>query len=89
MLGSRSRTLMFEADVPNDDQRLRTGLFAEAEVVVDANAQAIVLPEAAIVEFAGNQKVWKVIDCGACGRRPNVIAAVDVACDSRSVHIHR
>ncbi len=62
MLDPRSRTLMFEAEVANDDQRLRTGLFAEAEVVIDPNASAIILPESAIVEFAGNQKVWKVVD---------------------------
>lgn len=53
---------MFEAEIPNDDQRLRTGRFAEAEIVIDPAAQAIVLPEPAIVEFAGNQKVWRVID---------------------------
>lgn len=62
MLDSRSRTLRFEAEVANEDQRLRTGLFAEAEVVIDPDAEAIVLPESAIVEFAGNQKVWKITD---------------------------
>ncbi|QDV41153.1 Multidrug resistance protein MdtA precursor [Stieleria neptunia] len=62
MLDPRSRTLMFEADVDNEDQQLRTGLFAEAEVVIDPDAKAIVLPESAVVEFAGNQKVWKVVD---------------------------
>ncbi|QDT04131.1 Efflux pump periplasmic linker BepF [Rubripirellula lacrimiformis] len=62
MLDPRSRTLMFEAEVGNDDHQLRSGLFAEAEVVIDPAAQAIVLPESAVVEFAGNQKVWKVIE---------------------------
>lgn len=62
MLDSRSRTLMFEAEIPNEDQQLRTGLFAEAEVVIDPDATAIVLPESSIVEFAGNQKVWRVIE---------------------------
>ncbi|MCO8125131.1 efflux RND transporter periplasmic adaptor subunit [Stieleria sp. TO1_6] len=62
MLDPRSRTLMFEADVDNEDQQLRTGLFAEAEVVIDPDANAIVLPKSAVVEFAGNQKVWKVVD---------------------------
>lgn len=65
MLDPRSRTLMFEAEIPNDDQQLRTGLFAEAEVVIDPDATAIVLPESAIVEFAGNQKVWRVIEGAA------------------------
>ncbi len=60
-LDQLSRALLFEAEVDNSDHRLRTGLFAEAEVVVDPSAQAIVIPESAIVEFAGTQKVWKIV----------------------------
>tara|TARA_A100001391_G_C5064190_1_gene276767 strand:- start:69 stop:1424 length:1356 start_codon:yes stop_codon:yes gene_type:complete len=69
MLDSRSRTLMFEAEVANKDHQLRTGLFAEAEIVIDPAARAIVLPESAIVEFAGTQKVWKVVD-GMASEQP-------------------
>ncbi len=61
-LDQQSRALLFEAEVDNSDHRLRTGLFAEADVVVDPSAQAIVIPESAIVEFAGTQKVWKITD---------------------------
>jgi RND family efflux transporter MFP subunit len=57
-----SRSLAFEAELPNGDGELRTGLFAEAEVVVDPAAQAIVIPKAALMEFAGAEKVWKVAD---------------------------
>jgi len=57
-----SRALAFEAEVANDDLRLRAGLFAEGQVVVDAAAEAIVVPVTAIREFAGAQKIWKVID---------------------------
>ncbi len=60
-LDQRSRALLFEAEVDNSDHRLRTGLFAEAEVVIDPSAEAIVIPESAIVEFAGTQKVWKIV----------------------------
>ena len=55
-----SRSLVFEAAVESDDGTLRTGLFAEAEVVVDPGAQALVIPALAIAEFAGAEKVWKV-----------------------------
>ena len=41
---------------------LRTGLFAEAEVIVQPQAKALVIPRSALMEFAGSQKVWKVID---------------------------
>ena len=57
-----SRSLAFEAAVPNADGGLRAGLFAEAEIIVDPAAQALVVPRAAIMEFAGAEKVWKLVD---------------------------
>jgi multidrug efflux pump subunit AcrA (membrane-fusion protein) len=62
MLDQQSRSLAFEAEIDNSDQRLRTGLFAQAEIVVDPAAKSLVVPQTAIIEFAGAQKVWKVID---------------------------
>jgi RND family efflux transporter MFP subunit len=62
VIAEQSRSLMFEAAVDNADGSLQTGLFAEAEVIVDPQAQAIAIPPAAIVEFAGAEKVWKVVD---------------------------
>lgn len=58
----RNRSLMFEVELPNGEHRLRSGLFAEAEVIVDPQARAIVIPPSSLVEFAGAEKVWKVID---------------------------
>lgn len=55
-----SRALIFEADLPNADGRLRSGLFAEAEVVVDTQSEALAVPATAVIEFAGVEKVWKV-----------------------------
>lgn len=57
-----SRSLAFEALVPNSDGELRTGLFAEGAVVVDPGAQSLVVPRSAIIEFAGAEKVWKIVD---------------------------
>ncbi len=59
-LDPMSRSLAFEAIVDNQDQSLRSGLFAEAEVILDPNATAIVVPTTAVVRFAGVDKVWKV-----------------------------
>ncbi len=72
-LESRSRSLMFEAVISNTDRQLRGGLFAEAEVVLDDTAQAIVIPRTALVEFAGSEKVWKVLD-GKCKEQMVVTA---------------
>lgn len=59
-LGSRS--LLIEADVPNPDSRLRGGLFAEADITVDPQAQTVAIPAEAIYEFAGVRKVWVIRD---------------------------
>jgi RND family efflux transporter MFP subunit len=56
------RCVVFEALVDNGDGRLGVGAFAEAEVVIDPQAQAILVPRSALVEFAGAEKVWKVVD---------------------------
>jgi RND family efflux transporter MFP subunit len=58
VLDEMSRTLLFEADIPNPDGLLRSGLFAQADVVIDAEAQALVVPATSVLEFAGTEKVW-------------------------------
>jgi RND family efflux transporter MFP subunit len=60
LLDELSRTLVFEADIPNPEGCLRSGLFAEADVVVDEQAQALVVPLSSVREFAGREKVWRV-----------------------------
>lgn len=57
-----SRSLMFEAQVPNENGSLQTGLFAEADVVLDPEAKQIAVPVQSIVRFAGVDKVWKLKD---------------------------
>jgi RND family efflux transporter MFP subunit len=55
-----SRSILIEADVQNPELKLQAGLFAEAELVVDPNSQAVVVPASAVSRFAGVQKVWLV-----------------------------
>lgn len=57
-----SRSLLFEAVIENQQRKLRSGLFAEARIVTDPEATALVIPESSLVEFAGAEKVWKVED---------------------------
>lgn len=61
-LDMSSRSLIYEALVDNSGNTLTTGLFAEARVVIDEGATAIVIPSSALIEFAGAEKVWKVVD---------------------------
>ena len=55
-----SRSLIFEALIPNTDSLLRSGLFAQAEIILDEDATAIAVPTSALVRFAGIDKAWRV-----------------------------
>jgi RND family efflux transporter MFP subunit len=58
-LDERTRTLRVEADVPRRGA-LRAGIFARADVVVDADDPAVCVPPSAITSFAGIEKVIQV-----------------------------
>jgi len=55
------RMLQIEGDVPNQGV-LRAGLFARAEIIVQANEPAVSVPASALVVFAGLEKVLLVRD---------------------------
>jgi len=64
-----TRTLMVEAEIPNQDGTLRPGAFATADIVVDPEQTAILVPASAIVTFAGVTKVVTVADGKAVEKR--------------------
>lgn len=68
-LDTSSRSLTVEADIPGPGAGLRTGLFVEAEIVVDPQATTLVVPVSAVSEFAGVEKVWLVRD-GKAAEQP-------------------
>ncbi|MGD9724298.1 MAG: efflux RND transporter periplasmic adaptor subunit [Pirellulales bacterium] len=55
-----SRALIIEADIENRDNKLRTGLFAEAEIVIDDGSQTLAVPATSVTSFGGVEKVWTV-----------------------------
>ncbi len=59
-LDTASRALVVEVDLPNPESRLRCGVFAEAEIIVDPAARTLAVPASAVREFAGIEKVWVV-----------------------------
>lgn len=65
----QSRTQVVEAEVANRDGKLRPGAFARAEIVVEADRTALLVPGAAIVTFAGVERVFVVSDGRAAERR--------------------
>lgn len=74
-----NRSLVFEADVPNDDNALRSGLFGQAEIVINEQSTAIAIPSSALVRFAGVDKVWRVAD----GRVSEAVVQVGREVDGR------
>jgi RND family efflux transporter MFP subunit len=65
----QNRTLSVEAEVANRDGRLRPGSFARAEIVVEADRTAVLVPAAAVVTFAGLEKVFVVKEGKALEKR--------------------
>jgi RND family efflux transporter MFP subunit len=59
-ISTGDRTLAVEAEIPNPEDLLRPGTFARAEIVVQAEDPALVVPASAIVTFAGVEKVIAV-----------------------------
>jgi RND family efflux transporter MFP subunit len=71
-LQEQSRTLIIEAEVENQQGRLRPGSFAKAEILTSTTSDAVLVPASAIVNFAGIQKVFTVKDGKAVEK--NVVA---------------
>jgi RND family efflux transporter MFP subunit len=65
----QNRTLIVEAEVANRDGRLRPGSFARAEIVVEADRTAVMVPVSAVVTFAGLEKVFVAKDGKAVEQR--------------------
>jgi RND family efflux transporter MFP subunit len=56
----QSRTLMVEAEIPNEKGTLRPGAFAEADIIVAGDLRVVTVPQTAVVTFAGVEKVMTV-----------------------------
>ncbi|MFP5287571.1 MAG: efflux RND transporter periplasmic adaptor subunit [Thermoanaerobaculia bacterium] len=68
-ISEENRTLLVEAEAPNQDGRLKPGSFAQAEIVIEASEPAVLVPASAIVTFAGIEKVIGVEDGKAVEKR--------------------
>jgi RND family efflux transporter MFP subunit len=59
VVDSESRTLQVEAEVPNEDMRLKPGSFVKAKILVGDNAQTIAtIPITGLDTFAGVNKIF-------------------------------
>jgi RND family efflux transporter MFP subunit len=68
-ISEQNRTLLIEAEVPNEGSALRPGAFAKAEIVLAGGVRVITVPATAVVTFAGVEKVLTVDKDKAAERR--------------------
>lgn len=64
-----NRTYLVEAEVPNPRGSLKPGSFARAEIVTEAATRALLVPDEAVVTFAGIDKVLSVDNGKAAEKR--------------------
>jgi len=61
-IDAATRTLVVRAQVPNAEERLRPGMFVRVGVVLADRANAILIPEQAIVPVGTDKFVYRIID---------------------------
>ncbi len=66
---AENRSIGVEALVDNPERRLKPGFFANANIVTRADDEAVVVPETAVISFAGVTKLFVVKDDVAAERR--------------------
>lgn len=59
-ISEQNRSLLIEAEIPNEHGRLRPGAFARGEIVVQPDRRLVTVPAEAVVTFAGVEKVLAV-----------------------------
>ena len=72
-----NRTLMVEAEVPNEDGRLRPGSFARAEIITQPDLPSILIPSSSVVTFAGIQKVIVIANNQTVEKRIQIGRKID------------
>jgi RND family efflux transporter MFP subunit len=75
-MDEKNRSLMAEGRVTNESALLRPGMFARAQIVSNSKATALMVPEKAVISFAGVNKVF-VVDGGHAVERMVKLGARD------------
>lgn len=61
-IDSNGRSALLRGRIDNREGRLKPGMFAKVRLILAERAQALVVPEEAIVPQGGKLGVWKVVD---------------------------
>jgi len=62
LVDEQGRAIVVRATLPNKDKRLRPGLFARVALIYDTIAEAILVPEQAIVPIGEDKFLFKVVN---------------------------
>jgi RND family efflux transporter MFP subunit len=80
-LNAESRALIVEAEVANQDGRLKPGLFATARIEQANRAEALLVPSAAVRTVAGTPRVFVIGGDGETRAEERVVATGQVVGD--------
>lgn len=69
-IDSATRRLLIKAWVPNEDRRLRPGLFANVDVEIAQRDHALIVPESAVVFDRHGTFVWRLDEENVASRAP-------------------
>ena len=75
-IDNSSRTGKIEIHMPNQDNTLRTGMFARLEVLVSTHSGAVVIPRDALVRYEGGCLTF-VVENNRAVKRPIKIGIID------------
>ena len=81
-----NRTFEVEVWVPNRERLLKSGSFATASILLGADADAVTVPEEAIVRYAGVTKLFTVVDERAVVVPVELGSRLDIAGPAGAVH---
>jgi len=76
-LEARSRSLVVEARLTENDARLRPGMFVQVELALAQAASAVVVPKAAVYQVAGLNKVFVIRNGRAAEQKITPGAEID------------
>ncbi len=61
VVDQQSRAFTIEAEVPNRDRTIKAGTFATARIALPGKRSVVMVPETALVSFAGTDKVFVLV----------------------------
>jgi len=59
VLDPATRTATMEVEIPNTGNRLRPGMYARVQLIIEEHKGVVVVPKLAVVDFEGKRGVWQ------------------------------